>query len=67
MDGNEIKIVNPLLNNDKYTHDPITKTYGDYKLINMDFYHTAKKREVTIMIIKDGKVTLLDWNENHSS
>ncbi|WP_298529478.1 hypothetical protein [uncultured Christiangramia sp.] len=67
MDGKEIKIVNPLLNNDKYTHDPITKTYGDYKLINMDFYHTAKKREVTLMIIKDGKVTLLDWNENHSS
>ena len=67
MDGKEIKIVNPLINNDKYTHDPITKTYGDYKLINMDFYRTAKKREVTLMIIKDGKVTLLDWNENHSS
>jgi len=66
IDGKEIQIVNPLFNNDKYTHDPITRTYGKYTLINMDFYGIAIKREVSVMIIKDQKITLLDWNENHS-
>ncbi len=64
--GKEIQIVNPLFNNDKYTHDPITSTYGEYTLINMDFYGIANDREVSVMIIKDNKITLLDWNENHS-
>jgi hypothetical protein len=66
IDGKEIQIVNPLFNNDKYTHDPITKTYGKYTLINMDFYGIAIDREVSVLIIKDNKITLLDWNENHS-
>lgn len=66
IDGTEIQIVNPLFNNDKYTHDPITRTYGEYTLINMDFYGIAVDREVSVMIIKDNKITLLDWNENHS-
>jgi hypothetical protein len=66
IDGKEIKVVNPLFNNDKYTHDPITRTYGEYTLINMDFYGIAIDREVSVMIIKDDKITLLDWNENHS-
>jgi hypothetical protein len=66
INGKEIQIINPLFNNDKYTHDPITRTYGNYTLINMDFYGIAIDREVSIMIIKDNKITLLDWNENHS-
>ncbi len=66
INGKEIQIVNPLFNNDKYTHDPITRTYGKYTLINMDFYGIAIDREVSVMIIKDNKITLLDWNENHS-
>jgi len=64
--GKEVQIINPLFNNDKYTHDPITRTYGKYTLINMDFYGIAIDREVSVMIIKDNKITLLDWNENHS-
>jgi len=66
INGTEIQIVNPLFNNDKYTHDPITKAYGEYTLINMDFYGIAIDREVSVMIIKDDKITLFDWNENHS-
>lgn len=66
IDGKEILIVNPLFNNGKYTHDPITREYGEYTLINMDFYGIAIDREVSVMIIKDGKITLIDWNENHS-
>lgn len=66
IDGKEVQIVNPLFNNDKYTHDPITNKFGEYILINMDFYGIAINREVSVMIIKDNKITLLDWNENHS-
>lgn len=66
IDETEIQIVNPLFNNNKYTHDPVTRTYGKYTLINMDHYGTALDREVSLMIIKDNKITLLDWNENHS-
>lgn len=66
INGQEIQIVNPLFNNDKYTHDPITRTYGKYTLINIDFYGIAIYREVSVMIIRDDKITLLDWNENHS-
>ena len=66
IDGKEVQIVNPLFNNDKYTHDPITKTYGAYTLISMDHYGTALDREVSIMIIKNNEITLIDWNENHS-
>lgn len=66
IDGTEIQIVNPLFDYDKYTHDPITRSYGKYTLINMDHYGTALDREVSLMIIKDNKITLLDWNENHS-
>ncbi len=66
INGKEIQIVNPLFNNDKYTHNPITRTYGKYTLINMDFYGIAIDREVSVMLIKDNKITLLEWNENHS-
>lgn len=67
IEGKEIQIVNPLFNNDKYTHDPITRTYGEYTLINMDSNGIATDREVSVMIIKDDKITLLDWNkkQNH--
>ena len=66
IDKKEIKIVNPLFNNSKYTHNPITRTYGKYTLVNMDFYGVAIRREVSVLIIKDNKITLLDWNSNHS-
>lgn len=66
IDKKEIKIVNPLFDNDKYTHDPITTTYGKYTLISMDHYGTALDREVSVMIIENDKITLIDWNENHS-
>lgn len=61
-----IQIVHPLFNNDIYTHDPITKSYGDYTLINLGHWGTASDREVSVIIIKQNKITKLDWNERHS-
>lgn len=62
----KIEIVNPLFFNDLYTHDPITNQYGDYTLINLDHYGTGLEREISVIILKEDKLTLLDWNENHS-
>ncbi|MEO1484405.1 MAG: hypothetical protein AAFU57_01580 [Bacteroidota bacterium] len=62
--GRKIEIINPLFNNNKYTHDPITRTYGKYILINLDFDSTAMNREVSLIVIEGNSITLLDWNEN---
>lgn len=60
-----IKIINPLFNEEFYTHNPVTTTYDSITLINFDFYGIAGDREVYCLIIKDGILTKLDWNEKH--
>lgn len=57
------EIVSPLFNDGFYTHNPITKTFGPYTLINMDYYGTAKDKEVSILILKGNTITKLDWNK----
>ncbi len=63
---NEIQIVHPLFDNRIYTHDPITNSYGNYILMNLDFYRIAKDREVSVIIIDGKRLIKLDWNEKHS-
>lgn len=65
VNENEVEIVNPLFFNNLYTHDPITTQYGEYTLINLDFYGTGLYREISALIIHDNKITLVDWNEKH--
>lgn len=64
--GTEIQIVHPLFDNEIYTHEPVTNSYGKYTLINLDFYGTALDKEVSVIIIDENKITKLDWNEKHS-
>ena len=66
IDETEVQIINPLFNNNIYTHDPITRQYGNHTLISMDFYGTARDREVSLMIIHNNEINLLDWNEKQS-
>jgi hypothetical protein len=66
IENNVIKIINPLFNKELYTHDPITTTYNDIVLMNLDFYGIASEREVSCIIIKDEQLIKLDWNEMHS-
>ena len=66
IENNKIEIVNPLFFNDLYTHDPITTKYGNYTLMNLDHYGTGLKREISVLIVSENKITKLDWNENHS-
>ncbi|MDR0982825.1 MAG: hypothetical protein LBM07_06245 [Culturomica sp.] len=64
--ANKIEIVHPLYFNDLYTHAPITKSYGEFTLINLDNYGTGLKREISVLIISGNRIAKLDWNENHS-
>ena len=66
IENNTIKIVNPLFNREVYTHDPITNSYGNTVLMNLDFYGIGVEREVSCVIIKDNELIKLDWNEKHS-
>lgn len=64
--NSEIKIVNPLFFNGLYTHEPITTNYGDYTLINLDFYGDGLDRETSLLIIKENKITKITWNKIHT-
>jgi hypothetical protein len=61
--GTEIQIVNPLFDKAFYSHQPVTTAYGNYILVNLDFYGTALDKEVSVIIIGQNRVTKVDWNE----
>jgi len=61
--GTEIEIVNPLFEKAFYTHRPVTTIYGDYTLVNLDFYGIALDKEVSVIIVGHNKIIKLDWNE----
>jgi hypothetical protein len=66
IDGTDIQIVHPLFDSEIYTHDPITRTYGDYILMNLDFYGTALDKEVSVLILHGNQLIKIDWNEDQS-
>jgi len=66
IENNVIKIINPLFNRDLFASRPITTTYNDTVLINLDSYMIAGNREIACVIIKDGQLIKFDWNEMHS-
>jgi hypothetical protein len=61
--GTEIQIVNPLFYKAFYTHQPVTTAYGNYTLVNLDFYGIARDKEVSVIIVGQNKITKVDWNE----
>jgi hypothetical protein len=63
INGSEIQIVNPLFEKAFYTHQPVTTTYGNYTLVNLDFYGIALDKEVSVIIVGQNKITKVDWNE----
>jgi len=62
IQDSEIQIVHPLYDNALYSHHPITKVYGNYILINIDHWGTARDREISVIIINQNKITKLDWD-----
>ncbi len=63
VQGNNIQIVYSFIHNEFYTHDPITRQYGDYILINLNFYGIGLNREVSNLLIHKNDILKLDWNE----
>ncbi|HET7179036.1 MAG TPA: hypothetical protein VFI14_04890 [Chryseosolibacter sp.] len=59
----EVQIVHPLFDDGLYTHNPVTTSYGKYTLINLDFYGTARDKEVSVILLHGNKITKMDWNE----
>jgi hypothetical protein len=63
IENDVIKIINPLFNNDLYTHDPITRSYGEITLMNLDFWGIGQEREVSGIIIQGKTLIKYDWNQ----
>ena len=63
---NTISIVNPLFNDDLYTHQPVTTLYGSQTLINLDLYGIAREREISSLMVEENKIIRIDWNEKHN-
>jgi hypothetical protein len=61
--GTEIQIVNPLFDKAFYTHQPVTTEYGNYTLVNLDFYGIARDKEVSVIIVGQNRLIKVDWNE----
>jgi len=66
IEGNEIQIVHPIFDNEIYTHEPVTTSYENYTLINLDHYGTARDKEVSVIIVGEKRIIIIDWNEKHS-
>jgi hypothetical protein len=65
IENSVIKIINPLFNKDFQFVNAITTNFDDTILINIIFYRISEGRVSTCLIIRDGKLTKLDWNEKH--
>ena len=60
----EISIIDPLFNNEIYTHNPITIQYSnDLVLINMDFYGIGGEKEVACIILYEDEIIKINWTE----
>jgi len=65
IENNSIKIVNPLFNNDLYTHETVTTNYDKIILINLSTYYGGKELEKSCMLIVDNQLIKVDWNRNY--
>jgi len=61
LNGNTFTIIDPLFNNELYSHDPVSTNYLDTDLINIAHYGTGGSREVMCLIAHGDLVTLLVW------
>ncbi len=63
--GSTFTVVDALFNDGLYTHQPATTNYDGIYVINLDFYGIGRYREVSLLVLKNDKLTLLDWHELH--
>lgn len=66
INGNHIKIVDPLFNSDLIASRPITTQYNDSTvLINLGYYRSTDKEELFMILIKDNQVIRIHWNTKY--
>lgn len=61
--GDTIFIKDPLLNDDLYTHNPVTTTYApSLTLVNLDFYGIGREREIACLLFRGNRIIKINWN-----
>ncbi|WEK34979.1 MAG: hypothetical protein P0Y53_21025 [Candidatus Pseudobacter hemicellulosilyticus] len=63
--GNTYTILHPLFNSALYTHEPVTTEYASAWLVNMDFGRIGKDREIALLLIRNNKITRINWGRLH--
>lgn len=61
IENKVIKIVNPLFNKELRMASSTTNTYNNTILINFSRYNTRSELEMCCIVIKDGKLVLVEW------
>ncbi len=65
LSGNTISIEDPLFANKLYTHNPVTRDYGNgLVLINLDLWRKGKDHEVGMLLINNNKLTHIEWSDH---
>ena len=59
---NTFMVVDPLFNDNLYTHNPVSTSYEGVDIINLDYNSLGGEREVFCLVIKNNLVTLLIWH-----
>ncbi|MBD2754957.1 hypothetical protein [Spirosoma validum] len=61
LSGKTFTIIDPLFDSEIYTHNPVSTTYGEITVINLDFYGLGREHEVQCLVIRNGHVELIQW------
>jgi hypothetical protein len=65
IDNNAIKIINPLFNEEFYSHNPVTTSYDHMIFINLDSYnrYDHEYREKSCILINNNQLIKINWGE----
>ena len=59
--ANHYHIIDPLFNDEMYTHEPSTSKVDETVLVNMDFYGKGGSKEVQYLLFTENKVVRVIW------
>lgn len=61
LSGDTFTIVDPLFNDNLYTHEPVSAGDQATAIINLDFYGLGGHREVACLVLKNNQITFAAW------
>lgn len=69
LDNKNIKLVHSFYESDIYAFNPITRFYGKYQMMNLDFYvwegDDELIKEVACIFVNNNRILKVEWNQNH--